>query len=61
MILLVENKEEMRSTIERLEGYLERKELKLNAEKTKIMMFRKLEIGEKGLEMEDGMRDEEKR
>lgn len=35
------NKEEMRSMIERLEGYLEKKGLELNTEKTKIMRFRK--------------------
>lgn len=41
MVLLAENEEEMRSLIERLEGYLERKRLKLNIVKTKIMRFRK--------------------
>lgn len=37
----MENEEETRSMIERLERYLERKGLKLNTEKTKIMRFKK--------------------
>jgi len=41
LVLLAENEEEMRSMMERLEGYLERKNLVVNAEKTKIMRFRK--------------------
>lgn len=41
MVLLAENEEEMRSIIEMLEGYLERKGLELNREQTKIMRFRK--------------------
>lgn len=41
MVLLAGNEEEMRSMIERLEEYLERKGLELNTEKTKIMRFRK--------------------
>lgn len=56
MVLLVVNEEEMRS-IERLKGYLERKRLELNTEKTKSMRFRK-ENGRKGLEME-GQKDRE--
>lgn len=39
--LLAENEDEMRSMIERLEGYLERKKMELNTGKTKIMRFRK--------------------
>lgn len=38
---LAENKETMRSVIERLERYLDRKRLEVNTEKTKIMKFRK--------------------
>lgn len=45
MVLLAEKWEKMRSMIERLEGYLERKKLELNGEKTKIMSFRR--VGEK--------------
>jgi len=41
MVLLAEGEEEMRSMIERLESYLDKKRLELNAEKTKIMKFRK--------------------
>lgn len=41
MVLLVENEEETRSMIERLQRYLERKGLKLNTENTKIMRFKK--------------------
>lgn len=41
MVLLAENEEEMRSMIERLEVYLDRKRLELNTEKTKIVRFRK--------------------
>lgn len=37
LVLLAGNGEEMRSMMERLEGYLERKRLELNGEKTKIM------------------------
>jgi len=41
VILLAEKKDEMRSMIERLEGYLERKRLVLNVDKKKVMRFRK--------------------
>lgn len=41
IVLLAEEEDEMRSMIVRLEGYLERKKLELNPEKTKIMRFRK--------------------
>lgn len=40
MVLLTEEEDKMRSMIERLEGYLEKKKLELNLEKTK-MRFRK--------------------
>ncbi|KMQ90410.1 rna-directed dna polymerase from mobile element jockey-like protein [Lasius niger] len=41
MVLLSEGEDEMRSMIERLEAYLDRKRLELNPSKTKIMRFRK--------------------
>lgn len=41
MVLLAENEEEMKSMIERLERYLDRKSLELNTEKTKILKFRR--------------------
>lgn len=41
VVLLAEKEEEMRSMMERLEGYLERKKLELNAGKTKIVRFGK--------------------
>lgn len=41
IVLLAEEEDEMRSMIVRLEDFLERKELELNVEKTKIMRFRK--------------------
>lgn len=41
MVLLAENKEEMRSMIERLKGYLDGKRMELNADKIKIGRFRK--------------------
>jgi len=37
VVLLAEKEEELRSMIERLEGYLDRKRLELNVRKTKIM------------------------
>lgn len=40
-VLLAENEEEMKSMIERLEEYLNGKKMKLNAEKTEIVRFRK--------------------
>ena len=39
--MLAEEEDEMRSMMERLEGYLDKKGLELNAGKTKIMRFRK--------------------
>jgi len=41
IVLLAEEEREMRSMIERLEVYLERKSLELNVEKTKVMRFKK--------------------
>jgi len=41
MVLMVEEKEGMRSVIERLEDYLEGKKLEANVRKTKVMKFRK--------------------
>jgi len=41
LILLAEKEEEMRSMIERLEGYLDRKKLEMNVGKTKIMRCRR--------------------
>ena len=41
--MLAEEEDEMRSMIERLEGYLDKKGLELNIEKIKIMRFRKRE------------------
>ena len=40
-MLLAEEEDEMRSMMERLEGYLDKKGLELNARKTKIIKFRK--------------------
>lgn len=40
-VVLVEEEEEMRSMLERLEIYLENKGLVLNVKKTKVMRFRK--------------------
>jgi len=41
IVLLAEEEGEMKSIIERLEMYLEKKGLELNVEKTKVMRFRK--------------------
>ncbi|XP_067217103.1 LINE-1 retrotransposable element ORF2 protein [Linepithema humile] len=41
MVLIAEEEEEMKGMMERLERYLDRKNLELNTEKTKIMRFRK--------------------
>jgi len=40
MVLLAEEEGEMRSMLERLERYLDRKGLELNAEKSKVLRFR---------------------
>lgn len=39
MVLIAENEDEMKSMLERLEGYIDRKRLKINVGKTKIMRF----------------------
>jgi len=41
VVLVVEDEDEMKSMMERLERYVERKRLKLNTEKTKILRFKK--------------------
>ncbi|XP_024875959.1 trichohyalin-like, partial [Temnothorax curvispinosus] len=41
IVLIAEDEDQMKSLIERLEGYLGRKRLELNVGKTKIMRFRK--------------------
>lgn len=41
VMLLAEEEQDMRSILKRLERYLDRKGIELNAEKTKIMKFRK--------------------
>lgn len=41
LVLLAEGKDEMKSMMERLERYLDKKRLELNASKSKIMRFRK--------------------
>lgn len=41
VMLLAEEEQDMRSILKRLERYLDRKRIELNAEKTKVMKFRK--------------------
>jgi len=41
VVLVAENENEMRSMIEKLERYIDRKGLEVNTEKTKILRFRK--------------------
>lgn len=41
MVLLAEDEGGMKSMVERLERYLDRKGLELNVEKTKVVRFRK--------------------
>jgi hypothetical protein len=41
LVLLAEGEDEMRSVIERLERYMDRKGLEVNVGKTKIMRFRR--------------------
>lgn len=41
MVLSAKNENDMRSMIERLETYLDKKHLKFNADKTKIMRFKR--------------------
>jgi len=40
IVLLADKEEEMKSMVERLEGYLDEKGLELNVKKTKIIIFR---------------------
>lgn len=40
-VVVAEEENEMRSMVERLEGYLDKKRLEVNTEKTKVMRFRK--------------------
>lgn len=42
MALIAEDEEGMRAMIARLEGYLERKRLEVNVDKTKVMVFKKV-------------------
>lgn len=39
MVLIAENEDEMKSMLERLEGYIDRKGLKINVGMTKIRRF----------------------
>lgn len=39
MVLITEKEEEMKSMLERLEGYIDRKGIEINVEKTKIVRF----------------------
>jgi len=48
LVLLTKKEEEMRSLIERLEGYLDRKKLEMNVGKTKIMRCRRGKQRERG-------------
>lgn len=41
MVLMADNEDKMRSMIDRFQRYLQKKKLELNAEKSKIMRFRK--------------------
>jgi len=53
VILIAENEGEMRSIVQRLERYIEKKKLELNEKKTKIMRFRKEgKNGQERLKME---------
>lgn len=42
MALIAEDEEGIRAMIARLEGYLERKRLEVNVDKTKVMVFKKV-------------------
>jgi len=44
LVLLIKNEESMKETIKRLERYLRNKNLQLNAEKSKMLCFRKGEV-----------------
>lgn len=53
MVLIAENEDEMKSMLERLEGYIDRKGLKINVRMTKIRRFgRRREKEENEMEME---------
>lgn len=55
LVLIAEDEEGMRSMIERLEGYMERKRLEVNTEKMKIMRLGRegdRSDGEEDMEME---------
>lgn len=53
MVLIPENEDEMKSMLERLEGYIDRKGLKINVGMTKIRRFgRRREKEENEMEME---------
>lgn len=41
LVIMAEEEEELRSMIERVEEYLDRKNLEVNVSKTKVMKFRK--------------------
>jgi hypothetical protein len=41
MVIMADKEEELKSVMERLENYLDRKKLELNVGKTKIIRFRK--------------------
>jgi len=41
IVLMAEKEQDMRSLISRMEGYLDKKRLELNIEKTKMIRFRK--------------------
>lgn len=47
IVIIAEEKQDMRAMMNRLERYLERKGLELNEEKTKVMRFRKEEGAKK--------------
>jgi len=44
MVLLAEEKGDMKSLIERLENYIDGKDLEVNVKKTKIVRFRREEV-----------------
>lgn len=59
MVLLAEGEEGMRSMIERLENYLDKKRMELNAKKTKGLRFRRGGEREKRRRIGDGKRKED--
>lgn len=61
MVLIAENEDEMKSMLERLEGYINRKGLKINVGMTKIRRFgrgREKEENEMEMERESDRRGE---